>query len=382
MSIISGALLRVFVICLALITVSRSAEAKWIWAQQQNFKSLEKERINSDLYLSRFQSASEQAVRHEDLARTFYGSNFREFVFEVPDNIAEQDVVDIIERVLSRIGEQFSRISPRGPHDLSWGHWLKNGSEIGIGETPRQAFVNLKLKSFKMTYSTWKSRALELRNQLLAISSEYALPWNDFLDASRRYGREPQAMSTWLAQRGLSSSVGPLLSEYGKLLTLSDYLDPHNYRSSESAVRKLNDNIEWDRLLVIDIRQLGTTNRISQDQWLQDGADIEKIEEATRNGTLRLSEIRTRIRILLAALPFGALRAFYELGDSVVIGLRSDYNSDIIPLFEKIKLDPDLHSVVIERRSDSLRQTLDHALMQLKSSPLPPGPGACREIFF
>lgn len=279
----------------------------FFWVQLQNLKILagqsggsnavEQLVTESDLVTREFLSSHpdlgvlDHHLRRDTVIRTHLGS--AEF---------QTRVIGPINEILARHAERLGLRFPEGKGSLL--SWLGGNTHYGSGPSMEAAYLDMRAREFGMSFSEWRASALDLRSRLMRESVQYGISWAQILRASRRLGRDPPAMTAWGNENGLPSRMSDDIREYGRLLTMADYLPPGTAaeETAGGAARRnhfLRQASSSDFILLTDVPDLGVHNRLEQDQWLGRGAPVEELGGVHGAGTARIMEINSRVESLL-----------------------------------------------------------------------------------
>jgi hypothetical protein len=347
---------------LGLLSFSLTGVCEDVWIQQQNLKAL------GDIGIS-FESWSDSV---EDIGTEFFltckpecGTSFkvhgRDFIFH--DLPAGQD-----QRLLTKNFQDFlaKKISQQYPQHSSayWEKFVGSDLRIGTGSNMKEAFIALKLQEFKMDFPTWKKKTLELRKLILQKTSGSLASFDDVLEASRRYGRKPSELTAWLKNNNLPHTLVPEISEYGRLLTLSDYLPPQE-SVHPTYVNFLEKTKSAKKYLVVDIVGLGVINRKSQDQWLISGADISKLDTVEYEGGKRIQDIKDRVVEILGPEYDPKTFRYYVSGDGLGFDVSSVSQEKLGHIQSWMKDHPWFYGTVVDVKASGIegqKQAIESAV--------------------
>lgn len=257
---------------------------------------------------------------------------------------------------------------PQEPGD--WPSWIARNAVHGSGHTLESAFIDLRTREFGLTLEQWRRRATELRSRLQVVAARQNLPWDEILTASRKLGRDPPEMRRWGISKGLSPETGRRISEYGRLLTLADYLPPQSAAPDDGFFARA---AGARNLLLTDVAGVGVLNRMEQDLWLARGAPIEELSHVHQSGTDRIGAVHREIEGILgrsagwdsaAAIPRVALG-----GDEMAWALRDPSPEQLEGIQQRIRRLRNVHYQLATVREPRDRDALSRALREAGGGP-------------
>jgi len=359
---------------LAFLAHADSSNRKTYWVQQKNLKVLSDQASGHDAverYLNEFDSTLVSFFHaHPDLGSLVHHDR-RDTV--IVSNLSDSDFRDlVINPLLDQVTSKLDQI--RFPRQRShWREWMAKNTVHGSGDSIEQAFLDLRTREFGITYDEWRITATNLRKHLIGETLARGVEWDEVLRASRKYGRAPAEMLRWVRSKGMEKDIADRIIEFGRLLTMSDYLPPG------AAV---NHAMGWEThppnspyILVTDVQELGVLNRREQDRWLARGARIQELSNVHATGTAKIAAVNGRTEALLGEI-LGSGTPFPRLitaGDETVWALPSLTPEQLRTLQLRLSAARDLHfhlsQTALPRSQAAFEQRLGIAREAMKSIP-------------